>query len=195
MDKFVNNQKYISIWETARELFWRHGFRRVTIKEICEKAGVSKMTFYKYFPDKIELAKTVFINIVNEGIDKFSILMKEDIPASEKIKKIVLLKAESTNNISKEFMEDFYLGSEPELQTFVEEKTTEVWGSLLEDWKKAQAAGVFRKDLKPELLLHISLKLVDLLKDEKLNKLYDTPQEFIVEFAKLVAYGISEPEK
>ncbi|MDD4143044.1 MAG: hypothetical protein PHN68_00280 [Prolixibacteraceae bacterium] len=92
-------------------------------------------------------------------------------------------------------MEDFYLGSEPELQTFVEEKTTEVWGSLLEDWKKAQAAGVFRKDLKPELLLHISLKLVDLLKDEKLNKLYDTPQEFIVEFAKLVAYGISEPEK
>jgi hypothetical protein len=44
-------------------------------------------------------------------------------------------------------------------------------------------------------LLHISLKLVDLLKDEKLNKLYDSPQEFIMEFAKLVAYGISEPEK
>jgi hypothetical protein len=153
------------------------------------------MTFYKYFPDKTELAKTVLTNIVNEGKEKFSKMMKEDIPVSDKIKKIVLLKAESTNNISKEFLEDFYLGPEPELQYFVEKKTAEVWQSLLEDWKRAQEDGIFRKDFKPELLLHISFKLVDLLKDEKLNQLYDTPQEFIVEFAKLVAYGISEPGK
>ena len=195
MNKFVNNQKYIAIKETARELFWKHGFRRVTIMEICEKAGVSKMTFYKYFPDKTELAKTVFTNIVNEGMEEFSKVMKEDISASEKIKKIVLLKAESTNNISKEFLEDFYLGSEPDLRNFVEKKTAEVWQSLLEDWKRAQDAGIFRKDFKPELLLHISFKLIDLLKDEKLNQLYDSPQEFILEFARLIAYGISEVDR
>jgi len=195
MNKLVKSQKSISIEETARDLFWKHGFRRVTIREICEKANVSKMTFYKYFPDKTELAKTVFTNIVNEGIENFNELMKENIPAAEKIKKIVLLKAESTNNISKEFLEDFYLGSEPELQNFVEKKTAEVWENLLDDWKKAQEAGIFRKDLKPELLINISFRLVDLIKDEQLNQLYDTPQEFILEFAKLVAYGISEPEK
>ncbi|WP_372931944.1 TetR/AcrR family transcriptional regulator, partial [Mariniphaga sediminis] len=64
MKENKKSKKYLEIMKTARELFWKHGFRRVTIQEICEKAGVSKMTFYKHFPNKIDLAKTVFTNEV-----------------------------------------------------------------------------------------------------------------------------------
>lgn len=176
----------------ARELFWKHGFRRVTLQEICEKSGVSKMTFYKYFPNKIELAKTVFSNEIDEGMKKFTSLMEEDMPVSEKIRKMIELKAEGTHNISQEFMEDFYLGTEPELKTFVEEKTRETWNWLLNDWKKAQEKGIFRDDFKPEFLLKVSYKLIELLKDEELANLYDTTQDYIVEITKLIAYGISK---
>ncbi|HSO86490.1 MAG TPA: helix-turn-helix domain-containing protein [Draconibacterium sp.] len=194
MPQDIINPKYQDILKTARELFWKHGFKRVSIEEICKKAGVSKMTYYRFFPNKIELAKTVFNNEIDEGRLKFRNLMEADIPAKEKIKGIILLKAEGTNNISKEFLEDFYMGTEPELKTFVEERTKETWNELLQDWTLAQGKGFFRKDFKPEFFLRATFKLVDLLKDEELNKLYDKPQDLIMEFANFVAYGISPHE-
>ena len=183
--------KYEDILKTAQDLFWKHGFRRVSVEEICKKAGVSKMTFYRYFPNKIELAKTVFLNVVRDGQVKFRNIMQEGIPMKEKIKRIIEFKTEATNEISREFMEDFYLGSEPELKDFVNRTTSEVWNSLINDYRNAQEAGIFRKDFKPELLIQISFKFVDLLSDEKLTGLYDSPQEFILELTNLLTYGIS----
>lgn len=194
MKKNVKNKKYRDIMDTARELFWKHGFRRVTVQEICAKSGVSKMTFYKYFPDKIELAKTVFTNIMDESMEKFSDLMKENISVPEKMQKMLLLKAEGTKNISQEFMNDFYLGTEPELKNFVEEKTGEVWESLLKNYKWAQKNNIFRDDFKPEFFLKVSFKLTELMNDKELTQLYDSPQELILEFAKLMTYGITKRE-
>lgn len=191
MKSYKNNLKYLSLVKTARELFWKHGFKRITIQDICQKSGVSKMTFYKYFPNKTELAKTVFSNEVEEGIEKFTLLINEDISVQEKIEKMIFLKAEGTNNISKEFMEDFYFGDEPELKAFVEQKTQEAWNGLLDNWKKAQSAGIFRNDLKPEFLLRISFGLIELMKDEKLASQYVSTQELILEFTRFIAYGIS----
>lgn len=194
MKKNVRNKKYRDIMDTARELFWKHGFRRVTVQEICAKSGVSKMTFYKYFPDKIELAKTVFTNIMDESMEKFSDLMKEDISVPEKMQKMLLLKAEGTKNISQEFMNDFYLGTEPELKNFVEEKTGEVWEGLLKNYEWAQKNNIFRDDFKPEFFLKVSFKLTELMNDKELTQLYDSPQELILEFAKLMTYGITKRE-
>lgn len=190
----TDSPKYNDILKTARELFWKHGFRRVTIQEICEKAGVSKMTFYKHFPNKIELAKTVFSNEIEKGMENSIQIMEEDIPVQEKIKKMILLKVEGTNDISQEFMNDFYLGNEPELQNFVEEKTREAWNGLIKDWRKAQEKGIFRSDFKPEFLLQVSFKLVEILKDDKLAGLYDSTQDFILEFTRFIVYGISKQE-
>jgi AcrR family transcriptional regulator len=187
----TSTKKYNNILAISRDLFWKHGFRRITIQEICDKAGVSKMTFYKYFPNKIELAKTVFANEVEEGVVKFNGLMEQEIPATEKIQKMILHKAESTNNISREFLEDFYLGTEPELKEFVEQVTKEAWSRLRLDWERAQENGVFRKDFNPDFLMHVSFSLIELMKDEKLAKLYNTPQELILEFSRFIAYGIS----
>jgi AcrR family transcriptional regulator len=47
------NQKYLKILAAGRDLFWKHGFKRVTIEEVCREAGASKMTFYKFFENKI----------------------------------------------------------------------------------------------------------------------------------------------
>ncbi len=44
------------IARTAYELFSRHGIRAVGVDTIVAQAGVAKMTLYKYFPSKDELA-------------------------------------------------------------------------------------------------------------------------------------------
>ena len=188
----VKSKKYRDTLTAARELFWKHGFRRVTIQEICEKAGVSKMTFYKYFPNKIELAKTVFTCEVEKGTNRFSQLLEENISGEEMLKEMIRLKAEGTNDISHEFMEDFYLDNEPELKIFVEEKTKEAWTGLMHGWRKAQEKGVFRSDFKPEFLFSVAMKIQELLKDEELAAMYDSTQEFILEFTRFITYGISK---
>jgi AcrR family transcriptional regulator len=188
----VKSKKYGNIITTARELFWKHGFRRVTIREICEKAGVSKMTFYKFFPNKIELAKTVFEHEVEKGMNRFSQLMDENISGEEMLKEIILLKVEGTNDISHEFMEDFYMDNEPKLKNFVEEKTKDAWTRLMREWTRAQEKGIFRKDFKPEFLFRVSNKIQELLKDEELAAMYDSTQDFILEFTRFIAYGISK---
>ena len=194
MNENFNNDKFENIVATAKKLFWKHGFRRVSVEEICKEAKVSKMTYYRFFPNKIELAKTVFDGVVEEGRQKFKELMASDIPASEKIKGMILMKEDSTHEISKEFLEDFYLGTQPELKVYVEETTRKVWAEMLNDFKKAQQDGVFRKDFKPEFLIHVSFKIVDMMKDENLMKLYGSPQELIMEYANFVSYGISNRE-
>lgn len=191
MEEKEMNPKYEALLKTARDLFWKHGFKRVSVQEICKKAGVSKMTFYKFFSNKTELAKQVFSNEIDDSIIKFNRLIDEDISVHEKIEKLILLKAEGTNNISKEFMQDFYLGSEPELKSFVEAKTHEAWQGMLGVWKKAQQAGIFRDDLKPEFLVQVSFGLVELMKDERLAGLFSSPQELILEFTRFIAYGIT----
>lgn len=188
----MKSKKYREIITASRELFWKHGFRRVTIQEICDKAGVSKMTFYKYFPNKIELAKTVFDIEVEKGMERVSQLMEEDISGEEMLKELILLKVEGTNDISREFMEDFYQDNEPELKNFVEEKTKDAWTRLMSAWRCAQERGVFRADFKPEFLFRVSMKLQELINDEELVARYDSTQDFLLEFTRFIFYGISK---
>lgn len=185
------NKKYLALLSTGKELFWKHGFRRVSIEEICRKSGVSKMTCYKYFPNKFELAKTVFTNVVDEGMTQFNDLMEADIPVDQKMRKLILFKMENTKSISQEFLQDFYLGAEPGLRRFVEETTAGAWQKLLGKYRAAQERGIFRNDFRPEFMLKVAYKLVELLEDESLSGLYTTPQDMIMEFTNFMMYGIS----
>jgi AcrR family transcriptional regulator len=187
--------KHDKIHQAAHELFWKHGFKRVSVEEVCEKAGVSKMTFYRLFPNKIELAKAVFDKVSQEGVIAFREIMSAEIPSEEKMKQILLLKHEGTNQISNEFLTDFYTSKEFGLKEFVEAKTAQMWQLMLDDFIKAQQDGTFRKDFKPEFLLFVARKLTELFNDPVLLQLYDSPQDLIMEFARLFIYGISPAGK
>ena len=184
-------KKYRDILTTAKDLFWKHGFKRVSVEEICQKANVSKMTYYKYFPNKTALAKTVFNRVVEDGEKQFRKIMKEDTAAAEKLEKIILLKMEGTNSISPEFLQDFYTGSEPELKAFVEERTKKSWDLLINDFRRAQEEGIFRRDFKPEFMVKLQNMFLSLLQDQSLIAMFETRQELIMEFVNLMIYGIS----
>ena len=186
-----HNRKYDDILNTARDLFWRYGFKRVTIEEICSVANVSKMTYYKHFPNKIELAKTIYDGVLTESERKFREIMNEDSPVQDKMEALIRLKVEGTNNISKEFLQDFYSGAEPELQAFVEERTRKTWQLLLEDYRSAQKRGIIREDLNLLLLMKLQNKMIEMLEDESVTSMYSSQQEAILEMTRLLIYVIA----
>ena len=189
-----DSPKCIKLIETGRKLFWKYGFRRITIDEICKEASVSKMTFYRCFDNKTELAKTIFDEVVKGAIREFNEIIMADIPSSEKLRKILMLKMEGTNDISREFMMDFYNSPDTGLKEYVENATRASWNEIVSGFRYAQEMGWFRKDFKPEFLFYISQKLTPMFTDEYLLKLYENPQDLIMEFANFFTYGISPHE-
>lgn len=194
MKEPYDSPKCSILLETGRKLFWKYGFKRVSIDEICREADVSKMTFYRCFENKTELAKTIYLKIINEGVEKFDAILEAETSAAEKLKQILLLKHEGTNDVSREFIADFYTSNDTGLKEFVEETTRTTWAGLISAFTKAQEKGLFRKDFKPEFLLYLTQIITPMFGNENLLKLYGSPQELIMEIANFFTYGISPHE-
>ncbi len=54
---FMSKKQYIV--EAALVLFSEKGFRQTSVQEIAEEAGISKGSFYRYFPSKTDLIQTM----------------------------------------------------------------------------------------------------------------------------------------
>jgi AcrR family transcriptional regulator len=186
-----SNPKRQQILGTGKDLFWKYGFKRVTIEEICKEAGVSKMTYYKFFSNKMELVKTLMDEILKEGITKYRKLMDSEIPYSEKVLGIIELKKEQTHTMSSEFFTDYLQSGDPELIAYLERLSQQNLQIFLEDFRKAQENGDIRKDLKVEFVMAVLNKLIDWVQhDESLLALYDEPQDLAVQVTRFMFYGI-----
>ena len=190
MDVAEKSPKFYELTDTARKLFWKHGIRRVTVEEICEKAGVSKMTFYRMFDNKIELAKTVLDHIFDDSFQKYRAIMDQEVSFPEKVREIVLLKLEGTQEISQELLMDIYKNQEPELQAYLEAIRKRSLDQVLQDMTAAQRQGWLRKDIKPEFILYAINKINEMVTDESLLSMYNGPQQAILELTNFFFYGI-----
>ncbi|WP_249168708.1 TetR/AcrR family transcriptional regulator [Alkaliphilus sp. B6464] len=65
--------KYNRLMEKAEELFIELGYKSVSMDQIAEAAGISKMTIYKYFSSKEEL----FLNILQSIGDRSFIYIED----------------------------------------------------------------------------------------------------------------------
>ncbi|HEY9187408.1 MAG TPA: TetR/AcrR family transcriptional regulator [Ignavibacteria bacterium] len=183
-----NKQKIIF---AAKNLFWKYGFRKVSVDEICKEAKLSKMTFYKFFPNKIELAKKIFEDLVEDGLKQYNELMNSNLNIEQKIGKMIVLKNEVTKNISEDFIMDFYKDTKLGLKDFIEKKTNEIQNESLKLFKKGQEEGLFRKEIKPEFYLYMYKKMSEIFFDDELSKIYTSPNEFIMEITMFFVYGVS----
>jgi AcrR family transcriptional regulator len=181
-----NPKKQQQIIETAEVLFLRHGIKRVTVEEICQKAGVSKMTFYKYFTNKIDLVKHIWNSWMQEARAKLEELNEIDIPFAEKIEQMFAWKTELLTKMSTEFIEEFL-----PINMGVEE--TKQW--FLEFISEAKRRGDIRAAIRPELLMAVLDKYYELAQDEDLIRKYPSIIEFNRELKDLLWYGLlTRPE-
>ncbi len=191
----IDSPKYLQIKDTAKSLFWKHGIRRVTVEEICQEAGVSKMTFYRMFDNKIELAKHVLDEMADSSLQKYHEIMAQDIPFAEKVRQMVLLKLEGTEAISQELIMDIYKNEVTELIDFMAEKRKQGTEVILQFYAQGQNEGALRKDVKPEFILYFINQINNMATDEELLAMYDTPQHLIMELTNLFFYGISPADE
>jgi len=188
----ISDIKLRQITLAAKDLFWKYGFRKVTIEEVCRKAGVSKMTFYKHFANKTELIKFLLSFIIEENMQKFNTVMESDIPFDEKVRKQIRLKSEGIQGMSDVFFEDWISSDDPELIDYLKEIKEKTTSQVMAFYKKAQDKGEIRKDIKPEFFLYMINHMTVMAEDKNLQALYSSMEELVMELIKLFFYGITD---
>lgn len=191
MKEIKNNlpKKQTDLVQTAEELFKQFGFKKITVEDICQKAGTSKMTFYKYFKNKNEIIKFLVDSWLELGLRTMKEIEEMEIPFQEKLKKMLQMKAESTARISKEFAQEYFFAN-PELKEYMDSARNEGLEAFMSFIKNAQKKGEVRKSMKPEFFLAVLNKLQEMVSDDKLISLYPNYQDFVLEFNNFVFYGL-----
>lgn len=189
--KPASNPKRTQILSIGKELFWKFGYKRVTIEEICREAGVSKMTFYKFFQNKQELAVHIMDEVFDESLMKIRKIDEEHESAGKTFKKFLQLKSEGSRDISEEFIKDLYTNPDPGLKTYMEKKTASMMEEIKKVYEHGKVTGWVRKDLNIPFLILFSQKLVSLTNDKEMMHFFDSSQELIMEITNLFIYGIS----
>ena len=190
MNNTKTTGKYQDIYKTGKELFWKHGVKRVTIEEICEEAGVSKMTFYKFFPNKLEFAKTILEVEVGESLNIFEKVVHGDLSFTEKVKQMFMLKLEGAKGISIEFISDIYKNPDMGLQQLIEKQKQKSLGLFVDFLTDSQKKGLIRNDIKIDFILYYSNQMMQMFDDKQLVSKYDHPHDLIMEAMNFLFYGL-----
>lgn len=148
------------------------------------------MTFYRFFKNKIELARKVMDQMFSESKLKYQNLMAQDIPFAEKVKQQVVMKFEGTQEISAELIKDIYSGWNAELKEYFERTSAEMIMMVRNDYLEAIEKGWIRKDVKVDFIFYMSQKMTEMTTDPALLGMYSNAQELIMEFMNMMFYGI-----
>jgi len=112
-------QKKESIRQAALELFKLHGFEKVSINDIAQKAGVSHVTIYNHFGTKEELVREVIKRLLLALLEKYRTIIKGEETFPEKLEVIVFDKTEIASQYQGELLQSAARG-DPAIQHFID---------------------------------------------------------------------------
>lgn len=184
------NRKYQAIFSTAKNLFWKHGIRRVSVMEICKESGVSKMTYYKYFRNKNELVKYIIDDTVKEYLREYRKFWDSDLPFEKKVEKVIEFKMKFSGDISQEFINDLYSNGDIELQQYMQKLMEENMQAIRRDFTAAREKGEINSEISIDFIMYLMDHVVEMITDGRLTKNCANPQILIRELFEFLFYGI-----
>ena len=182
------------ILKAAQELFFRYGVRRVTVEEICKSAGVSKMTCYKYFTDKWDIARTMLDGVVDRGMAAFHDMTEEEGPFAAKVQGMLMQTTSQIHTVGQPFLEDMMQENSP-LHGYFREMQKKTRKLSVDFFMQAQKKGHIHSDVKMPVLLFMLDHLSDLLNHPDFVQIMPDIQQRASELAAFLFYGFArKPE-
>ncbi len=180
--------------ESGRKLFNKFGFRKVTVEEICKDAGVSKMTFYRFFQNKMELVKFILMEMSETGRNGYHEIMSLNLSFEDKVRRTIRMKEETAAQYSNEFLQDILDDKDSNLIGLIQRLTVEMLEEVMADYRKAQLEGHVRKNLNLNIIPYFLNQINIMVKDPALLEVAGGDLKLVmVELTNLFFYGIMEP--
>ena len=163
----------------ARQHFFAHGFRGVTMDDLADELGMSKKTLYAHFPSKVALLETLLLDKlqgVEADLSPFSRQQPADFLAG--LHELLSCVQRHTAEIRPPFLRDLQREA-PETFQIVEGRRREMiqrhFGKLLAEGRNE---GLIRKDIPLRLIVEILLGAVQaVMNPPKLTELGLEPED------------------
>lgn len=188
-----DHPKYNRLIHVARELFSQVGVRKVSIEEICSQAGVSKMTFYKFFKNKHEIATAVIEDFIDEATQNYEKIMANDKSFHDKVQQLIQFKANRGRSLGGRFTEDIV--TDPELSAYLKKRTEETQDFSIRLFQEGQRAGYIRADMPQEFFLLIMQNFIQFVQSPQFRALFPDMEQRVVQASNFFFYGLIDPEK
>lgn len=178
----------------AVELFGKYGVRKVTVQEICNSADISKMTFYKYYTNKWDLAQAVMDFLGVSEREFFRYIVEGEGTFAEQLQDILSLALGRMHGVGlgTDFFKDvssadspiydYYRAQQQRSRAFVEAFFTD-----------GQANGDLDKNIEMRFLLFMFHRLSDLVNDPVFIDIKPDISERIAAISEVFVNGFSNP--
>jgi len=183
------------IEQKAMELFWKHGFKKITIDEICKKANVSRKTFYTFFDNKNALIIYLYSKTIDQAYAEYDKVIKSNIPFSEKLEKLLNQKIESTQHLSMEFVSDLYHPDAGELLTFFNQVIEQSMQFMRNFLIEAQKTGDIDPQLNIDYIMFILSKTIELCGTKEMMDMFPNASTMTKQISQTFIFGIAPPNK
>jgi len=180
-----SQKKLERLLEKAEELFWKYGYNGVSVDQIANEAGISKMTIYKHFPSKEDLFIEVLIKYSKYHINIIMDVLSKNHHTFEKIEYLysytLKLSSQIPAILTKDILERANVMNK--LMAFKEEKSLDMWRYILEDGIQKGEIRPLDVDFVSQLLLNLpaafALKSEFYTDEKKRLKLYESFFDFL----------------
>src|ERR687888_67015 len=135
------------ILRIAADKFGKQGYQATTLDEIAAEAGISRAAFYLYFPNKEELLRRMYSQVIATAQAGIEQIVAEDLPVPEKLRRIIRYQVRymATNiPLSQVFFSEIF-NLRPELGQWVR-RANRAFGAVIE---RVVSEGVQKGELVP----------------------------------------------
>lgn len=190
LPRAISKPKHKNLLDAAQELFFKFGLHKVSVDEICTKAKVSKITFYKEFENKNQLALEVFRFYNEIAVQETQELLKLPINFLEMIERLILLKQKYSKQMGATFIKDIM--AEREVFSQLMEKTFKEQKQLrLKILQRGKNEGYIRPEVDGDLFELLLQNFSNLFHQPELLEKYPDIEKLSRLSVELFFYGLS----
>lgn len=146
-----------------RDTYVRYGIKSVTMDDLARELGVSKKTLYEHFNDKEEVVRKVIDFMIAEQQNAYESIINQ--PGNNAIDELLLLSrfiTEHLKSVNPALLYDlkkYYPGVWNDL---VKYKSKTVFEQIMANIHKGVKEGLFRENLKYEIIAHVYVSRMEL---------------------------------
>jgi len=186
-------QKEGDILRTAEALFMQFGYGRVTVEEICREAGVSKVTFYKYFKNKYDVLKDYMTVRLDLGLEVFERIRSADAPLQEKMQALLAMKESAVSHFTPVFYKSL-LNADDKVQAFMQEWIVQSMSAMRTFLEDGQRSGEIYPGYSIDFLLHVWTSMAEITRSESILVMYnDDMVKLSQDFMNFLFFGTTGP--
>jgi len=151
------NSELENILEKVATLYMKYGVKSITMDDVARELGISKKTLYQYVENKNELVEKVVDYVIKLKECSFLNIAKKEMNAVEKLLEVnmhIIKEMKDYNPATEYDLKKYYPESYAKMHSIRKER---MYQSILENIKKGKEEGLYRKELKEEIIARLQV--------------------------------------